>query len=123
MQKSKITTPFGSWPSKITAELITRAAPSLNWVQSHGDRLFWVENRPWEAGRSVIMCKQADGQIVDLFSSPFSHSSKVHEYGGAAYTVAKDILYFVNAADQRIYQLDLTGNKTPKAVTPKGPWR
>jgi len=123
VQKSKLTTPFGSWPSKITAELITRAAPSLNWVQSHGDRLFWVENRPWEAGRSVIMCKQADGQIIDLFSSPFSHSSKVHEYGGAAYTIAKDLLYFVNAADQRIYQLDLIGNKTPKAFTPEGPWR
>ena len=76
--------PYGSWPSTISAELITRAAPSLNFVQSYGDALYWVEGRPWEAGRSVIMRRDSNGEIVDLLPAPFSHYSKVHEYGGMA---------------------------------------
>jgi dipeptidyl aminopeptidase/acylaminoacyl peptidase len=118
---SKIAKPYGSWPSTISAELITRAAPGLNFLQSHGERLFWVESRPWEAGRNVIMCREADGSIRDLLTAPFSHQSQVHEYGGMAYAADDNTLYFVNAADQRIYQLSLTDNKPPIAITAKGP--
>ena len=71
--------PYGSWPSTISAELITRAAPSLNFVQSYDDALYWVEARPWEAGRSVIMRRDSSGNISDLLPAPFSHYSKVHE--------------------------------------------
>ena len=104
---TKIEKAYGSWPSPISAELITKAAPGLNCIQSHDDCLYWVESRPWEAGRNVIMCRRADGTVVDLLPKPFSHGSRVHEYGGTAYAVADHHLYFVNAADQRIYQLDL----------------
>ena len=123
MSQTKLTKPYGCWPSTISAELITRAAPGISSVQCHDEALFWVESRPWEAGRSVIMCKQADGEISDLLPTPFSHNSKVHEYGGTAYTVAANILYFVNASDQRIYTLDLNAKSTPIALTAAGPWR
>ena len=112
---------YGSWPSAISAELITRAAPGLNFLQSHGERLLWIESRPWEAGRNVIMCREADGSIRDLLPAPFNHSSRVHEYGGMAYAADENYLYFVNAADQRIYQLSLTEKKQPIAITEKGP--
>jgi len=112
---------YGSWPSAISAELITRAAPGLNFLQSHGERLLWIESRPWEAGRNVIMCREADGSIRDLLPAPFNHSSRVHEYGGMAYAADDNNLYFVNAADQRIYQLSLTEKKQPIAITEKGP--
>ena len=112
---------YGSWPSSISAELITRAAPGLNFLQSHGERLFWIESRPWEAGRNVIMCREADGSIRDLLPAPFSHHSRVHEYGGMAYVADDKYLYFVNGADQRIYQLSLTENKQPVPITVKGP--
>lgn len=115
--------PFGSWPSKISAEMITRAAPGLNHLHSSGDTLFWVENRPWEAGRNVIMCQTFDGTIKDLLPARYSCNSKVHEYGGMAYTVADQKLYFVNALDQRIYQLDLDFPNSPAAISPEGPFR
>ena len=118
---NKIPKAYGSWPSTISAELITRAAPGLNFLQSHGERLFWTESRPWDAGRNVIMCREPDGSIRDLLTAPFSHSSRVHEYGGMAYAADDNYLYFVNAADQRIYQLSLTENKQPVAITEKGP--
>ena len=117
---SKTTQAFGSWPSSISAELITKAAPSLNFIQSQGDNLYWVEGRPWDAGRSVIMCRDSTGSIKDLLPSPFSHYSKVHEYGGMAYAAGQNHLYFVNAADQCIYQLDLQSGQTPKAITSPG---
>ena len=123
MSQEKLTKPYGSWPSSISAELITRAAPGISSVQCHSETLFWVESRPWEAGRSVIMCKRADGTISDLLPEPFSHNSKVHEYGGTAYTVTGNILYFVNGPDQRIYALDLNVKSMPVALTPLGPWR
>tara|TARA_B100000768_G_scaffold52688_1_gene51219 strand:- start:698 stop:2605 length:1908 start_codon:yes stop_codon:yes gene_type:complete len=119
----KQTKPYGSWPSSISAELITRAAPGISSVQCHGETLFWVESRPWEAGRSVIMCNHADGNISDLLPEPYSHTSKVHEYGGSAYTVAENTLYFVNGPDQRIYKVDITTKNPPVVMTPEGPWR
>ena len=111
---------FGTWPSPISAELITKAAPSLNFIQSQGDNLYWVEGRPWDAGRSVIMCRDSAGIIKDLLPSPFSHHSKVHEYGGMAYAADQTHLYFVNAADQCIYQLNLNSSDKPKAITSPG---
>ena len=115
--------PFGSWPSKISAEIITRSAPGLNHIQSCGDTLFWVETRPWEAGRNVIMCQTFDGTIKDILPAGYSCNSKVHEYGGMAYTVADQKLYFVNALDQRIYQLDLDFPNSLSPVSPEGPFR
>ena len=121
--------PCGTWPSPISAEWVTRAAPAVHFVSAHGDSLFWVESRPWDAGRNVIMRKTLDGDHKDLLAPPFSHQSRVHEYGGCAYTVHGDHLYFVNARDQRIYALKMAAqpphgsDQTPYPITPEGPWR
>ena len=120
---SPIPKAYGSWPSPVSAELITRAAPGLNFVQSHEQCLYWVESRPWDAGRCVIMQRNEQDKIIDLLPSPFSHHSSVHEYGGMAYTIHDAYLYFVNAADQRIYRQHLDTLGTPIAITPVGPWR
>ena len=120
---SPIPKAYGSWPSPVSAELITRAAPGLNFVQSHEQCLYWVESRPWDAGRCVIMQRNEQDKIIDLLPSPFSHHSSVHEYGGMAYTIHDAYLYFVNAADQRIYRQHLDTLGTPIAITQKGPWR
>jgi dipeptidyl aminopeptidase/acylaminoacyl peptidase len=111
---------YGNWPSVVSAELITKAAPNLNFLQAQSDNLYWVEGRPWDAGRSVIMCRDSAGEIRDLLPAPYSHHSKVHEYGGMAYAADDTHLYFVNAADQCIYQLELGADTEPKAITNPG---
>jgi dipeptidyl aminopeptidase/acylaminoacyl peptidase len=63
------------------------------------------------------MCCAADGSIKDLLPKPYSNSSRVHEYGGMAYAISGDSLYFVNASDQRIYKTDLSGESEPKPIT------
>ena len=121
MDQLKTNRPCGTWPAEISAELITRGAPGLNFLHSDGHYLYWVESRPWDGGRNMIMRRHPDGSIEDLLPSGFSHHSRVHEYGGKAYAVADNLLYFVNAADQRIYQLPLNSTDNPIPLTLSGP--
>ena len=99
----KIKRPFGTWPSVISAEIVASAAPKLSCIQSHQDQLFWVESRP-----------------QDILPAPYSHASRVHEYGGMAYALSDDTLYFVNAVDQCIYKLAIDGSQSPTAITQPG---
>ena len=49
----------------------------------------------------------------------FNVRSRVHEYGGAAYTVHKGSIYFTNFADQRVYRQ--APGEAPVAMTEPGP--
>jgi dienelactone hydrolase len=117
---SKTTLPFGTWPSSLSAEKVASAAPKINHLQSNNTLLTWVESRPNEGGRNVIMGRTQDGLISDLIPAPYSHHSRVHEYGGMAYTLSENCIYFVNASDQRIYQQPI-GAKNPTPITEAGP--
>jgi len=112
--------PFGRWPSVISPEKVASANPKLACLQSHGERLFWVESRPKDSSRNVIVSLSEDGLIEDILPPPYSHYSRVHEYGGMAYAIADNHLYFVNAEDQCIYQLEIGSNKQPVAITDIG---
>ncbi len=48
----------------------------------------------------------------------FNVRSRVHEYGGGAYTVHHGTVFFSNFADQRIYQQEPDG--IPQPITPEG---
>ena len=121
MKKSK---PYGAWPSEIDANSASKALTELNYLQSFDGVLFWTENRAQENGRCVIVCQDKHGNVSDVLPAPFSHGSKVHEYGGIAYTVFDRYLYFVNAKDQRIYSIDLSKDGlSPSPVTPKNSLR
>jgi dipeptidyl aminopeptidase/acylaminoacyl peptidase len=68
--------------------------------------LYWNEGRPSEAGRQVIVRWEPGGEPVDVLPAPFSARTTVHEYGGAAFTVAGGTVFFSNFADQRVYRGD-----------------
>ena len=116
----KIKRPFGTWPSVISAEIVASAAPKLSCIQSHQDQLFWVESRPQESGRNVIVSQDKKGITRDILPAPYSHASRVHEYGGMAYALSEDTLYFVNAVDQCIYKLAIDGSQFPTAIPQPG---
>ena len=111
--------PYGAWRSPLSAALIAAGATGLRGAPLHiaGAAAYWVESRPAEGGRNVIMrCPleaTAPGQAQDVTPAPFNVRSRVHEYGGAAYIVADDTLYFVNFVDQRIYRQSLDAAPTP----------
>ena len=69
--------------------------------------LFWVEQRPGEEGRSVLVQRDANGIIKDITPKTYSVRTRVYEYGGSPYTVKGHWVYFVNFQDQRIYRQNL----------------
>ena len=116
--------PYGSWKSPITAEmLISGGKRRLNEIKIDGNDIYWLDARPVEAGRIVIMRLAADGQIDDLTPDPFNARNAVHEYGGGSYTVRNRTIYFANWNDQRIY-VQHEGSKprplTPEPTVPRG---
>jgi len=112
--------PYGSWPTPIDSELVVRAAARLGEVVVDGDDVWWSESRPGEGGRSAIVRRSADGTSTDVLPAPWNARTRVHEYGGGAWTVSDGTLWFTEFSDQRLYRLD-PGSDTPTAVTPEPP--
>lgn len=101
----------GTWPSPISSASIVAGSKRLASprIESHG--VYWLEGRPAEKGRVVLVREDNKGAVHDLTPAPFSVRSKAHEYGGGTYAVAPDQAWFVNAADQCIYSVTRRGCK------------
>ena len=120
--RAEHTAPYGSWRSAIDADLLVAGSVRLGEASLVDGRYYWLESRPSEKGRSVLVqyCPQQGRR--DVIPAPLSIRSKAHEYGGATYLVADDTLYFVLADDQRIYRMPLDG-QVPEALTAEGKYR
>lgn len=114
--------PYGSWVSPIRAEDLVADIVRLAEPWLDGDDVYWVEGRPAEAGRRVLVRRSGDGTTIDLTPPPYDVRSRVHEYGGGSYVVAGGVVVFSNNLDGRLYRLD-PGVEAPVPVTPEGPYR
>jgi len=108
--------PYGSWESPITAELVAESGTSLSsaWLE---DGVAWfLEGRPAEGGR-VVLVRAAQGEEPrDFIPQGFNVRTAAHEYGGGAYCVHRGTAFFSNFADQRLYR-QATGGEAV-ALTP-----
>jgi len=118
---AKTVAPYGSWCSPITSDVIVSETVGLSQVLLDGEDVYWVEMRPTEGGRCVVVQRAADGEVRDVISSSLSARSRVHEYGGGAFAVADGTVWFSNFCDQRLYRQGPAG--PPVAVTPAGAHR
>jgi dipeptidyl aminopeptidase/acylaminoacyl peptidase len=109
-------TPYGSWKSPITSELIVSGTVGLGQIALDGSDVYWIEQRPAEGGRNVIVCRSPDGRTRDLNPPPFNARTRVHEYGGGAFGVSAGTIYFSHFADQRLYRQ--VGDAAPQPLTP-----
>ncbi len=108
--------PYGSWPSPFSAAEVASAAPRIDGARFVGSEIWWGESVPAEGGR--VSVRSSSG--AEILPAPWSARSRVHEYGGGAWTAdAAGILYFVDAKDQRVYRLAPGG--APEALTAPGP--
>lgn len=96
--------PYGSWKSPITADLVANAKGSPSSIEVDRADLYWLESRPMEGGRNVLLHLQPGGTIRECTPPEFNVRSTVHEYGGGAYAVHAGIIYFVNFRDQQVYK-------------------
>ncbi len=111
---------YGSWPSPITAALVASGGVRLGQVAWSGDDLFWLEGRPDEGGRSVVVRRSPSGTkgtVSDVVPAGFNARTTVHEYGGGSYWVDGTTVYFSNFDDQRLYRVD--PGAAPRAITPE----
>jgi hypothetical protein len=127
---------YGEWASPITAHFITSAGVGMgNLKSSTAGDLFWLESRPEEGGRSVI-CRRdvlAAGSSerggVDVTPKDINVRTRVHEYGGGAFTIGTDpkdanstIAVFSNFKDQRMYKQRVDASQqsdAPVCLTPE----
>ena len=93
--------PYGSWASPITSDLIVASSIGLGGVWIDGSDIYWIEGRPQEQGRSVIVRCSPDGRQSDVTPpttqggpAAFNVRSRVHEYVGGAYMVSRCIVCF-----------------------------
>jgi dipeptidyl aminopeptidase/acylaminoacyl peptidase len=106
--------PYGSWPSPLTAAAVAAGRLRLQDLQFDGDDLYWVEGRPAEQGRCVIV-RHRDGRSEDILPAPFSARTTVHEYGGGAFRATSGTVVFANARDRRLH---VVGDGAPEPLTP-----
>jgi len=115
--------PYGAWPSPITADRAAAGSVGLRETRAIGDATTWLERRPREQGRSVVVRSGAGAEPVDVTPLGVSVRTRVHEYGGGSYAVDGTTTYFVNLEDQRLYRQEVGGAPTaitPEPATPRG---
>ena len=84
-RSSPATTPYGAWPSPISARSVAEGARRIDDLAAAGDNVCWLERRPEEGGRNVLVCLNPDGSTRTLTPDGFDVRSRVHEYGGGAF--------------------------------------
>src|SRR5262245_25763578 len=111
--------PFGSWKSPITSALLTSSGIGFSELHFSNGKLYWLESRPDEGGRVVIVRSSFQGTSMDVLPPSFNARTRAHEYGGGAYFVHRDTVFFSNFKDQRLYRYESVGS--PNALTSEPP--
>jgi dipeptidyl aminopeptidase/acylaminoacyl peptidase len=110
--------PFGSWASPITSDLVTADVVRLDQVMLDGSDIYWTESQPEKKGRYLLYRERKGGTVEALTSddaNAWSARTRVHEYGGGAFTVADGVVVFSNYADQRLYRQ--SAGEGPRPIT------
>jgi dipeptidyl aminopeptidase/acylaminoacyl peptidase len=111
--------PYGSWKSPITSDLIVGETIQFGGVFIDGADCLWLEMRPREGGRNVLVKRSGDGSVGDVTPVPFNARTRVHEYGGGAVLIADGTAWFSNFVDQRLYRQDLRDpSQAPRPLSP-----
>ena len=115
--------PCGSWKSEITADMIVKGVVSFQDLVIDDDHIYWVESRPDEQGRYVVVGYLPGGKIKDITPHGFSARTTIYSYGGGAFAVSNGMVYFSNydpvndpkTGDQRIFKQ--APGKRPTPIT------
>ena len=115
-----VTAPYGTWSSPLgAAEVAAGAAPIFD-AAFRGDEIFYSTKIPAEKARTGLVRTSLSrpGEREQVIPTGFNIRSAVHEYGGASWALDQnsEVIYFVNAADQRVWQI--IPGRAPHALTP-----
>ncbi len=115
--------PYGSWKSKITTEMVAQAGVSYQEILLDDNTPYWVAMLPDQNATYAIFGLDKSGNKKSRLPSGFSARSLVYSYGGGSATVHKGTFFFTNYStlyaqtnDQRIYRL--REGFQPQPITP-----
>ena len=78
------------------------ASRGLSEPRPDGADLYFLESRPDEAGRVVLMRRAADGTFSDVVPGDLNVRTRVHEYGGGAYAARDGVVVFSEFEGNRL---------------------
>ncbi|WP_295014687.1 prolyl oligopeptidase family serine peptidase [uncultured Microbacterium sp.] len=112
---------YGSWPSPFSAASLAISGSRIDGARYSAEGIWWSESVPAERGRMTVRRQDPDGSVHEVLPTPWSARSRVHEYGGGAWTVTDDgALLFVDGDSQRVHRL-APGADGPEPLTAEGP--
>ena len=118
---SVIAAPFGAWASPFKIERLTDRVVFIAEPQGIDGLHWWIEGRPEESGRQVLVRHEKDGTLTRMTPEGFNARSRVHEYGGAAYLVSGDLVVVSDFTTGRLQRVVRPGELVP--LTPQREWR
>jgi dipeptidyl aminopeptidase/acylaminoacyl peptidase len=113
--------PFGAWASPFRIERLTDRVVFLAEPRGIDGVTWWLEGRPDEAGRQVLVRRDPDGTVTRLTPVGFNARSRVHEYGGAATLISGDLIVVSDFVSGRLFRVTAPEQVTP--LTPERAWR
>ncbi len=102
IQKNQV--PYGNWKSPISSHLVASQTTPIGQVALDGADIYWSEFRSTDGGRSVVVRHLSTGECKVVTPGEFNVRTRVHEYGGGAYLVDDQTVFFSNDSDQQLYQ-------------------
>ena len=108
--------PVGSMKAPITRELIVAETVGISSPTWHQGELLWIESRPQEAGRNVLVMREHDGSERDINPAPFNIRTRVHEYGCGAWFLHNGSVFFFYFSDHHLY-LQVCAETAPTRLT------
>ena len=114
--------PYGSWSSSLSLDHMVEDVVRLAEPAVDGSAVYWIETRPSEKGRSVLVTCAPGQEQSDVTPADYSVRSRAHEYGGGSYLARGDRVWFVNDNDQCIYTQTLPAG-SPERLTATGAMR
>ncbi|MEO8468205.1 MAG: prolyl oligopeptidase family serine peptidase [Chloroflexota bacterium] len=117
----RIVAPYGSWESPFAIERLTDGVVFIGEVRRHRGVWWWLEGRPEEGGRQMLVRRAADGTVTRMTPEGFNARCRAHEYGGAATLVSGDLVVVSDFATGRLNRVGAPGELTP--LTADRAWR
>ena len=118
----KTKSPFGSWASDITTDMISGSIIGLGQLSLDNSNIYWTEMRPSENGRTLLMGLDNNGKIEELLPKQFNIRNRVHEYGGGSFTLNNGTVFFIDSKNHGIFKMRLDENindRIPELIVEK----
>jgi dipeptidyl aminopeptidase/acylaminoacyl peptidase len=117
-----VVAPFGAWRSSLPISRLAEGVRHFAEPRALGGTRWWLEGRPEEGGRQLLVRLDPDGTLTRLTPEGFNARSRVQEYGGGALLVApsgaEPLVVVADFSSGRLHRVAAPGRLEP--LTPEG---